>query len=404
MSRGDPDGTGEPSRPRWPSAPREHESVTDPALRYSEQIFDALPVACCIVDTSGHVVRANAAFAIELGATCAGGTGQSLAVWFSASQRDALERQLRRVAGPARRRHELGRFELADRGTGLRLVAVGLDTGSDEPRALVTLAAAEAASPAPESAGSGPPATGDEPELREAMARELEAMGALASSIVHDFGNLLQGVMGCLTLALNSTTTPVRARDFTQQALNAVRKGTARIAELKGLGARRKLALPSPESSPSPAPAAPDTITRRARSEPHFSGRALLVEDDWRVRIGIRYYLQQLGFEVIEAGNVGEALSHANGTVGLLVTDVILPEVTGPGIRQLLRQAQPELKALYISAHPARYLIDQGLVGADDVVLQKPFDLQEFAYRLEEVCCSAPPAAAAPAPVHAPVG
>jgi DNA-binding response OmpR family regulator len=130
----------------------------------------------------------------------------------------------------------------------------------------------------------------------------------------------------------------------------------------------------------------------------------LLVEDDWRVRIGIRYYLQQLGFEVIEAGNVGEALSHANGTVGLLVTDVILPEVTGPGIRQLLRQAQPELKALYISAHPARYLIDQGLVGADDVVLQKPFDLQEFAYRLEEVCCSAPPAAAAPAPVHAPVG
>ena len=383
--------------------------------------------------------------------------------------------------------------------------------------------------PGPRVAGAARDITDDrelEEEIRQAQ--KLEALGTMASSVAHDFGNLLQGVMGCLNLALSDRSSPVRARDYVQQALSAVRSGADLVSELMRFGSQKRArpkaivldavlansaellrrllgehivlsieaaaasarvradpvqieqilmnlaanardamprggrlsirtaivgaredgALPQLrlevqdvgsgmdaetrarafdlhfttkppgkgggrglttvralarslggrvdiESEPGkgtsvifhfPSVVARDAAPARPQPEPSFSGRALLIEDDWRVRVGVRYYLQQLGFEVLEAGDATEALSLADASVGLLVSDVILPEVTGPGIRELLREAHPELKALYISAHPARYLIDQGLLEATDTILQKPFDLQEFAHRLAEVC------------------
>jgi CheY-like chemotaxis protein len=362
----------------------------------AEQIFEALPVSCCVVDASGTVLRGNVAFAGELGTSRQRCIGQLLSGWFAAAQRGALERRLRSaIEGAPCNHYELGTFELANRSTELSLVAVRLGTGCDEPRWLVTLATVVAQSgPASEVRPRRHDALGAR-ELED-VAPTLEANGALVSSLAHDLGNLLQGVGGCLNLALGDTASGPRARKFTQQALDAVRGGTQLVTALARLGrdkggwakavelAAHRPQLPAPAADPPPPQPAP-----------RFTGRVLLVEDDWRVRIGIRYYLQQLGFEVIEAGDVGEALSRADGTVGLLVTDVVLPEVSGPHIRRLLREEHPELKAVYISAHPARYLIDRGLLETNDVLLQKPFDLQEFAFRLAQVCT--PAQAAAPA-------
>ncbi len=60
----------------------------------------------------------------------------------------------------------------------------------------------------------------DERDLEEEIrqAQKLEALGTLASSVAHDFGNLLQGVMGCLNIALSETVSPERSRDYTRQA------------------------------------------------------------------------------------------------------------------------------------------------------------------------------------------
>jgi DNA-binding response OmpR family regulator len=124
---------------------------------------------------------------------------------------------------------------------------------------------------------------------------------------------------------------------------------------------------------------------QRKLGEVHFAGRVLLVEDDWRVRVSVRQFLEGLGFEVIEAGDAAEALAHASGSLALLVTDVMLPEVSGPRIRELLTEQHPGLKALYISAHSAPYLMDHGLVTKNDVILQKPFEMQDLAFRLTEL-------------------
>ena len=50
-----------------------------------------------------------------------------------------------------------------------------------------------------------------------------------------------------------------------------------------------------------------------------------------------------------------------------------------------LMEQHPGLKALYISAHSAPYLMDHGLVTKNDVILQKPFEMQDLAFRLTEL-------------------
>jgi PAS domain S-box-containing protein len=78
----------------------------------------------------------------------------------------------------------------------------------------------------------------DERARREArrQARELEARATLASSIAHDFGNLLQGVMGCLNIALRAETAQEKALEYTQHALEAVRGGATLVAQLLRMG------------------------------------------------------------------------------------------------------------------------------------------------------------------------
>ena len=95
--------------------------------------------------------------------------------------------------------------------------------------------------PTPQIVGVARDVTDDrelEEELRQAQ--KLEALGTLASSVAHDFGNLLQGVMGCLNIALSDTASPERARDYTRQALMAVRGGASLVAQLMKFGRKER--------------------------------------------------------------------------------------------------------------------------------------------------------------------
>jgi PAS domain S-box-containing protein len=78
----------------------------------------------------------------------------------------------------------------------------------------------------------------DERGLREArrQAREGEAQAVFASSLAHDFGNLLQGVIGCLNTALRPEIAPEKAREYALHALHAVRGGATLVAQLLRVG------------------------------------------------------------------------------------------------------------------------------------------------------------------------
>ena len=102
----------------------------------------------------------------------------------------------------------------------------------------------------------------------------------------------------------------------------------------------------------------------------------LLVEDDGTLRAAIRRALLQAGFEVLDAAGGAEALV-VNEThpekIHLLVTDVVMPDVSGRVLADRLRALRPELKVLYMSGSSAETFRANGGLGSREAFVQKPF-------------------------------
>lgn len=115
--------------------------------------------------------------------------------------------------------------------------------------------------------------------------------------------------------------------------------------------------------------------------------KTVLVVDDQRlVRMTIRYYLEEHGFRVLEAGSRDEARSHIGATpVDVLLTDIVLPGTDGQGLARELRQRAPDLRVLYMSAHPTDVLRSSGRLAPGDAALEKPFTASALVENLRAV-------------------
>jgi len=128
-----------------------------------------------------------------------------------------------------------------------------------------------------------------------------------------------------------------------------------------------------------PGPAAQDTGPAPAVPG---GGTVLLVEDDDMVRRMAASMLASLGLAVVPAGTPGEALSiveRGDRDIALVLTDVVMPEMNGPALRDRLRRLRPDLPVIFMSGYTAdagvhRSSLDEGLHH-----LQKPFTLDELA-------------------------
>jgi two-component system cell cycle sensor histidine kinase/response regulator CckA len=105
------------------------------------------------------------------------------------------------------------------------------------------------------------------------------------------------------------------------------------------------------------------------------SETVLLVEDEEQVRIVTATILRRVGYHVLEAKNGGEALLtcelHA-GRIDLLLTDVIMPMMSGPQLAGRLAPLRPEMKVLYMSGFTDNAMVRDGVVAQDVHFLQKP--------------------------------
>jgi len=102
----------------------------------------------------------------------------------------------------------------------------------------------------------------------------------------------------------------------------------------------------------------------------------LVVDDDEHVRAVARDVLRENGYRVLEArtGEEAEEIAarHA-GSIDLLVTDVIMPGMTGADLMERLRRTRPALRALFISGYAQRAITDHGVLDASATLLEKPF-------------------------------
>ena len=127
---------------------------------------------------------------------------------------------------------------------------------------------------------------------------------------------------------------------------------------------------------------------RASRTTPKGHETILLVEDDANVRNLVRTMLESFGYRPLVADDGRIALhifQQHRADIHLLLTDVIMPQMSGRELAMRLRQSDPNLKILYMSGYTADEIAVQGLVNAKSILLQKPFDADSLARRVREV-------------------
>ncbi|HXI03120.1 MAG TPA: ATP-binding protein [Candidatus Saccharimonadales bacterium] len=119
----------------------------------------------------------------------------------------------------------------------------------------------------------------------------------------------------------------------------------------------------------------------------------LLVEDDELVRDLTRGILLMHGYKVLEAPQGGEALllceSH-KGPIDLMLTDVVMPNLSGPDLVARVSPLRPEMKIVFMSGYTDVGDPRQGKIGAATAFIQKPFTPAELTRKLREVLGPAP--------------
>jgi PAS domain S-box-containing protein len=148
-----------------------------------------------------------------------------------------------------------------------------------------------------------------------------------------------------------------------------------------GRGTRFRIYLPRVEGAPDAAEAPAEPPPARA------SGTILLVEDEAAVRRLARRVLEGVGYTVLEAADGPEALRLSDRwerDIDLVVTDVIMPGMSGQELSARLRAGRPWLKILYISGYTDDAILQHGSLLPNTSFLQKPFTPGVLAQRVAE--------------------
>jgi PAS domain S-box-containing protein len=132
------------------------------------------------------------------------------------------------------------------------------------------------------------------------------------------------------------------------------------------MGTTVHLYLPAAEPAPAPAarPAAPGAV-----------GRILVVEDQPDVAHLVERFVERAGYTVTVTGDAADAVARvaAGQPVDLLVTDVVMPGMTGPELAAALREHHPDLPVVFMSGYTAAALGPQVRLDGNSMLVEKPF-------------------------------
>ena len=160
--------------------------------------------------------------------------------------------------------------------------------------------------------------------------------------------------------------------------------GTVCVVSAPGEGATFQVYLPRGQDTADVAPRGALSM----RPDERGQETVLVVEDEHGVRLLTRRILEKAGYRVLDApgGDQAEAVLAAHqGAVDLLVTDVIMPGMSGPTLFERLVQQRPGLKVLYVSGYTADAIAHQGRLDPGVEFLQKPFTTASLNRRVRDV-------------------
>lgn len=133
--------------------------------------------------------------------------------------------------------------------------------------------------------------------------------------------------------------------------------------------------------------------TAAGKELPRGNETILLAEDDDRVRQLAVQILESQGYKVLWAPNGEEAVQLSNrhfGDIQLLVTDVVMPGMSGKTLSEQMRRLRPGIKIVFMSGYTADMMGLQIIKAAQVPFLQKPFTTAQLAYKVRETLDNAP--------------
>src|SRR5947207_463786 len=256
------------------------------------------------------------------------------------------------------------------------------------------------------------------------QSQKMEAVGQLAGGIAHDFNNLLTAILGNTQLLLRD----LPAGDAKRGDVEEIRKASERAASLTrqllaysrrqmlqpvvldlnivvaemdkmlrrligehialatvlapDLGSSFKIYLPRITDPTGDGGAAPKTGPRRGTET------VLVVEDEPAVLSLSRRALEAQGYIVLAAGDAPAAMrivERHGGTIHLLLTDVVMPGLSGQELADQLVSRRPGIRVLYMSGYPGDAVVQHGTLPSGTAFLQKPFSPDTLARKVRDV-------------------
>jgi two-component system cell cycle sensor histidine kinase/response regulator CckA len=158
--------------------------------------------------------------------------------------------------------------------------------------------------------------------------------------------------------------------------------GVVRVSSEAGVGSTVKVYLPRLEPGEEPVGEEFDAASLRG------SETVLVAEDEDGVRELLRKVLSEFGYSVLTARHGRDALMLAgerSGGIDLLLTDIVMPEMSGRELAETLVDRSPGLKVLYISGYTDDEVLRRGVRGREVPLVRKPFAAEDLVRRVRSI-------------------
>jgi nitrogen-specific signal transduction histidine kinase/ActR/RegA family two-component response regulator len=165
--------------------------------------------------------------------------------------------------------------------------------------------------------------------------------------------------------------------------------GHVTVSSAPGRGTRFRIFLPA---SAEPVPDEPDAPVREPAAAAD-GATVLLVEDEPTVRAVIEEMLSESGYTVLAACDGPGALALAgahDGPIDLLVTDVVMPGMSGQEVARLIAEERPSTRTLFVSGYNESAVARHGVLAPGTAFLEKPFSAGDLARKARELLDAAP--------------